>query len=226
MLQKILLASIATAGAGYMYFGMHKAIKVDELELNSKLFVYRPFRGDYWDMAPALKKMAQDFQGLDNKQANLAAFYYDNPRNMMDRTAGRAVLGGLFDPTQRATVEDFLRKHEEFKLLETQPVKTLNTEFPYRGNMSFRLSRFKKIRSRLYRYGFKNGRFSNGDRNLVGLMEVYPFLNGGERQIQVYVPYGKNAEQFRDLHGMETPQLKNKAQYPGIIGDFNYIFFK
>jgi len=220
------MASAATFGVGYLYFGMHKPTDIRDSELPSRLFVYRPFKGDYWDMGPALKKMSQDFTGFDKDQLTLAAFYYDNPRNMMDRSAGRAVLGGLFDPTQRAVVDDFLKKHEEFRLLETQPVKTLNTEFPYRGYMSFRLSRFKKIRSKAYRYGFKNHKFTNEDRHLVGLMELYPFLNGRERKIQVQIPYGKNVDQFKDLHGMEQPKYKNKAQYPGIIGDFNYIFFK
>jgi len=226
MLQKILLSAAATAGAGYMYFGLHKPIKIEETEFGNKLFVYRPFRGDYWNMGPALKKMQQDFSGLDASQVTLAGFFYDNPRNMMDRAAGRAVLGGLFDPSQRAVAEDFLKKHEEFKILETQPVKALSTTFPYRGNMSFRLSRWRKLRSRLYRYGFKNNKFSTGERNLVGLMEIFPFLNGREREIQVILPYGKNVDQFKDLHGFEQPPLKNKAQYPGIIGDFNYIFFK
>ncbi len=226
MLQKVLLSAAATAGAGYIYFGLYKPINVQETELSERLFVYRPFKGDYWDMGPALKKMQQDFSDVSSQQVTLAGFFYDNPRNMMDRTAGRAVVGGLFDPSQRATVEDFLNKHGDFKLLETKPVKTLNTSFPYRGNMSFRLARWRKLRSRLYRFGFKNNKFSNGEKNLVGLMELYPFLNGKERQIQVILPYGKNNEQFKGLHGLDPPMLKNKSQYPGIIGDFNYIFFK
>jgi len=56
------------------------------------------------------------------------------------------------------------------------------------------------------------------------VLEFYPFLEGGNNSLRVFLPFGENADQFKDLSGLPDPEIK-QYQQPGIIGDFNYIFF-
>jgi len=152
---KFALAALATGTGFVSYFGVHKTPVVKEGELREQVFVYRPFRGDYWDMKPALKKLQYDFEDIKGKKNfMLSGFYYDNPRNLKNRAAGRAVLGGMFELNEKELVDEFLKKHPEYKSFQTKKVDALCSEFPFKNYWSFRLARMKKLRARLYKYGF------------------------------------------------------------------------
>jgi len=224
MLHKIIVSSVVSLGGLYLFYGLHKIPQIKTETMDYEIFLYKPFQGDYWSMRTVLADLKKEFSDISTSEFTLGGFYYDNPRNMHDRTHGRVALGGFLYLKNKAIAEEFLTNHPEYASLEMKPMDAIETDFHYSNYLSFKLSRMMKTRSKLYRYGFKNHYFSQGDKSLIGLIELYPYLTGQENKIKIILPYGKNTEQFKSLIKLPEPKLKS-YQYPGIIGDFNYIFF-
>lgn len=57
------------------------------------------------------------------------------------------------------------------------------------------------------------------------MMENFQYLNGKDNTVEVMVPF-ENIPQFKELNMMPAPQTKTGPMYAGVLGDYNYIFFR
>ena len=207
--QKI-LASIAAGGFAYAYYmGTFRDIQMKDTTLRRQLFVYKDHLGNYKNKDIFLSQVRDDFKELPPNSYTVASVFYDNPLYIKDKNNERSVIGVMADVSQRAAVQQFLMKHPEYHVVETDSMDTVSTQFPYRNMVSFRLMRLKGLYNKLCRFSTEKKDVKSENRFVV---ERYPFLTGGEKTVDVMIPYGPNSNQL-SLSSLLTPTKKDKLHH-------------
>jgi len=207
--QKILASAAAGSLGLAWYMGSFSPVKMDDSKISSQLFVYKDQIGDYKNKASNLLQVKKDLSDISGKNYTITSVFYDNPLYVKDKSKERSVIGAMIDPAERLRVEQFLSKHPDYHVVETSDINTVSTKFPYRNNLSFSFMGWKGLYNRLCRYSTENKNVKSEERFVV---ERYPYLSGGEKVVEVMVPYGNNARQL-NLSALPTPPKKDKLRH-------------
>jgi len=207
--QKI-LASAAAGGLGLAwYMGSFNPVQMGDSKLNGQLFVYKDQVGDYKNKLYNLAQVKKDLSDLPGKNYTITSVFYDNPLYIKDKNKERSVIGAMIDPSERTKVDRFLLQHPEYHVVETGDLNTVSTKFPYRNSLSFSLMNWKGLYNRLCKYSTEKKEVKSSDRFIV---ERYPYLSGGDKIVEVMVPYGKNAA-LLNLSSLPTPTKKDRLPH-------------
>lgn len=196
-LSKVLL-SLAGAGTGlFIYSGGFQKPEFNEKVIDKKLFVYKKNNGDYSIMKFITKQVTMDLKEIDPKNYTFAKLSGQSSSDLERNYEGRPIFGGLFDISHKSNIDKFLMRHPSYNVVELEDLNALSAKFPHRTGLSSKIMRWKRIYSSLLQHGINSNKINESGPYY---MELYPYLSGGEKAVEVVMPYGDNAELLSFAH--------------------------
>ena len=188
-LYKLLIAG-SVAGAGLLlYSGVTHQIEVNDTAMGDKLFVYKKNNGDYSVLKYVTKQVEMDLKEITPKGFTLAKLSGGSPSELEANIEHRPIFGGLFDRSQKEQIERFMMKHPSYNMVELDDLNAVSVKFPYHGSLSKGVMRWKKVYSQVFQRAAEKGDSRSGRY----FLELYPYMTGGEKAVEVMMPYGENA---------------------------------
>ena len=188
-LTKLIVAG-GVAGAGILlYSGATSKVEINDVAMGDKLFVYKKNNGDYSVLKYVTKQVEMDLKEIAPKGFTLAKISGDSASELEANIEHRPIFGGLFDRSQKEQIERFMMKHPSYNVVELDDLNAVSAKFPYHGSLSKGMMRWKKIYSQISQRAAEK-EFRRSGRYFL---ELYPFMTGGEKSIEVMMPYGENA---------------------------------
>lgn len=199
-------ASLGAATSGlFLFYGWVTPVRIQEEKLNSTIFLYRDLGGEKGSSKTRILNHLQseltDLGSVDYTMASI--FYHDSSIDHLDGSRGhkRLVVGAMLDPSQAATVQNFLRNHPEYTATETKDMEVVGMKFPYRGSLSFSMLNFRDLYGDMMKFASQKKSVRDDESYFI---EQYPFVNGKRNNIEVMVPYGNNMKQL-DIGRLQVP---------------------
>jgi len=200
MLKKVLIGAAVVAPVGYYYYTTNiapqatsKALKLIEGRLPSRNYVYIQHIGSYGKVDDTFNIVSGDLKDFSRKLTNaqFASMFYDNPTALPETANLRGVVGVLFDKSNKAAAQEWVKTHPEYDFKELPDLTTISAKAP--ATLGLKASTWVSTTLfPLVKDYFKN-------KNLKGLeqaplIELYELHNDKVKCIEFHIPYGSNVE--------------------------------
>lgn len=199
-------ASLGVAASGlFLFYGYVTPVQIQDQKLKSSIFLYRDLGGEKGSSKTRiLNHLQADLSDLGSADYTIASvFYHDSRIDNMEAPKGhqRLIVGAMLDPSQAATVQNFIIDHPEYTATEIKDMDVVGMKFPYRGSLSFSMLNFRDIYGDVMKFASQKKGVRGDDSYFI---EQYPFVNGKKNNIEVMMPYGNNMRQL-DIGRLQVP---------------------
>ena len=197
---KIGVAGFAAASLGSFLFitGIFVRPKFKDTVINKKIFVYRDNTGDY--SRPQLVRLLveAELKNIDKWDFIPTKLSGDSPSDLESNNEGRPIFGGVFNFSRRGDIEEFVKKHPSYHMVDLDDLQAVSAQLPqmflFRSMMSW-----KKVYSRLAQNASQKDGFKEQNLYFFELYHRHTFPRVGFYSnryppVQLLIPYGKNSE--------------------------------